>query len=114
KVCLLYNFAQHYRLAIYRKLEQTFDIDFYFGTNKTDIKSIDENELKNIKRYFKRKNIYKPIYFLKGSTILSTLRYTHYIILAEYFNIANWILLPCLRLRGKKVILWTHGLYGDE
>lgn len=114
KVCLLYNFAQHYRLPVYKALEKILDIHFYFGENNTSIKSIEDADLKGIREYFKRLDIFGGVYVLIGSLKLIRRPYTHYIILGEYLNLTNWLLAILLRLRGKKIIFWTHGLYGKE
>ena len=47
KLCVIYNFAQHYRTAIFRMINETYDCDFYFGENRTDIKGIPQFGIRN-------------------------------------------------------------------
>lgn len=46
KICLIYNFAQHYRAEIFQLLDQNFNIDFYFGDKYLDVKKMDYSLLK--------------------------------------------------------------------
>jgi len=38
RICLIYNFAQHYRGAIFSLLSKELEIDFYFGDKMQDVK----------------------------------------------------------------------------
>lgn len=46
KLCLIYNFAQHYRAEIFQELDKTFDVDFYFGDKYLDVKKMDYSLLR--------------------------------------------------------------------
>lgn len=38
KLCLIYNFAQHYRTSIFTLMDKEFDMDFLFGNSMGDVK----------------------------------------------------------------------------
>ena len=50
KICLIYNYAQHYRIGIFKLLDQELSCDFYFGDQMDDVKKLDYSELKNFKK----------------------------------------------------------------
>lgn len=114
KTCLIYNYAQHYRLNIFKLLSQELGVEMYFGDKMEDVKKIDysliptfKNELKNIK-------LFGPFYWQKGALKLLFKDYKHYIILGEYFCLSTWLILVLAKFTNKKIHLWTHGWYGKE
>lgn len=113
KICLIYNFAQHYRTGIFRKMDNRLNVDFFFGDSLNDIKKMDYHELSN---HHEIKNIliWKPIYYQYGAVSLIFRKYDKYIILGEYHCISTWLILIFSRLLRKKVYLWSHGYYGNE
>ena len=48
KVCIIYNFAQHYRASIFSLMDKEFDCDFVFGDKYLDVKKIDYSLLSNV------------------------------------------------------------------
>ena len=114
KLCIIYNFAQHYRTAIFRMISENYDCDFYFGENRTDIKGIDCSQLKGdcktIKSY---ENKWFKYYF--GMIKLLFREYHAFLVLGEERCISTWELLLLSKLfPQKKVYLWSHGKYGKE
>ncbi|MFV0210963.1 glycosyltransferase [Empedobacter falsenii] len=114
KICLIYNYAQHYRLNIFRLLSKELYVEMYFGDKMDDVKKIDysliptfKNELNNIK-------LFGPFYWQKGALKLLFKDYKHYIILGEYFCLSTWLILVLAKFSNKKIHLWTHGWYGKE
>lgn len=114
KTCLLYNFAQHYRAAIFCLLDKEGGIDFYFGDKMQDVKKMDYSLLSNFKYELKNIKIFSSIYWQKGAVSLFFKDYDKYIILGEYFCLSTWMLLLLSKFSNKKVYLWTHGWYGNE
>ncbi|WP_345992292.1 glycosyltransferase [Chryseobacterium sp. Chry.R1] len=114
KNVLIYNFGQHYREPIFKKMDEELAIDFYFGDNSEDIKTFDYNKLKGYKGTLKSVKLYKILYWQKGLLGLAFKNYSNYILLGEYFCVTHWLLFILLKLRGKKIILWSHGWYGNE
>ena len=46
KLCLIYNFAQHYRSSIFRLIDQEYDCDYFFGDAYLNVKKMDYSLLK--------------------------------------------------------------------
>lgn len=114
KTALIYNFAQHYRTAIFSLLDQKLIIDFYFGDKMQDVKKMDYTVLKNFKNELKNIKIWSVFYWQKGAIKLFFKNYSNYIVLGEYFCLSTWILLILCKFSNKKIYLWTHGWYGNE
>lgn len=115
EVCLIYNFAQHYRQAIFSKLDQTLLCDFYFGNKMGDVKKMDYSILSGNVTEVENVILFKPpFYWQKG--VLKTIfkPYKFYIVLGEYYCLSTWLLLIFALFSRKKVFLWTHGWYGNE
>lgn len=114
-ICLIYNYAQHYRFAIFHLLDEKLHCDFYFGDKYNDLKKIDYKLLINFKKELKNVKLYKAIYWQKGAVSLFFRKYDRYIILGEYFCLSTWLILFLSKFSSrKKVFLWTHGWYGNE
>ena len=46
KLCLIYNYAQHYRTSIFKLIDKEFDCSFVFGDSMSDVKKMDYSLLK--------------------------------------------------------------------
>ena len=118
------NTFPHYRLAIWKKLinSKDFNLDFFFsmknplGIYSPDIYAFfNKSELSKlhvIKNYwFKKKilvwqsNVIKTVFFSKFDYVM---------FLGEMNIISSWISIFIAKLRGKKVYMWSHGIYGNE
>ena len=116
KLCIIYNFAQKYREAIYRKIDQNWDCDWYFGKNSTDIKGFDLTALKNAQEV-PNKKVFGPFVWQKGIVgLLRNPEYDKFLMLGEFFNLSTWsvILLRPFIAPKKKIYFWSHGWYGRE
>ena len=115
KLCLIYNFAQHYRANIFKLISDEFDCDFVFGDSMGDVKKMDYSLLRGkvtethtlrIKGWY-----WQPM-------VISQLfkKYDSYILLGETRSVSAWIfcLLQRVFFPKKKVYFWTHGWYGKE
>lgn len=112
KVCCIFNYNPLYRFPIYKAISEKFDCDFFFARpNKCDIKQFDPNELRGFKSLLDVKRINRI--FTTYCDINKTLKsdYTHFILTGEPYVLSNWIIIIYALLTGKKVYLWTHGLY---
>ena len=116
KLCLIYNFAQHYRTNIFTLMDKEFDVDFLFGDSMGDVKKMDYSLLHgNVTETHTRK-------FLGGWSwqpkVLSRLfkEYDRYILLGDTHALSTWIFCILARIfkPHKKVYFWTHGWYGKE
>lgn len=115
QICLLYNYGQHYREAIFKSLDDALQVDFYFGDKMHDVKKLDYKILKGKVEELKNINILiNPFYWQKGAINLVFKPYNNYIILGEYYCLSTWFILLISCFTNKKVYLWTHGWYGNE
>lgn len=113
-ICLIYNFAQHYRLGIFKLLDDKLGVDFYFGDKMADVKKLDYSELSHFKSELRNRRIAGPIYWQSGALSVLFRPYKHYIILGEYFCLSTWVIALLAPILGKKIYFWTHGWYGKE
>lgn len=114
KICLIYNFAQHYRLGVFKRIDQELNSDFYFGDKLGDIKKIDYKELRGYKGELKNIRLISNFYWQKGAIKVFFKNYDKFIILGEYYCISTWLILLLSKFTSKKILLWTHGWYGKE
>jgi glycosyltransferase involved in cell wall biosynthesis len=114
KICLVYNFGQHYRTGIYMLMNNYLNVDFYFGDRFSDVKKIDYSKLNGFKKELRNRSIYKAIYWQQGAVRLFFKNYNRYIILGEYYCLSTWMILILCLFSKKKVYLWSHGWYGNE
>ena len=116
KICCIFNYAPHYRSAIYKKMDLELKCDFYFGNSvDTQIAKMDEKQLRGFKKNFERIVFTKWNYFwLKGSLKPILKPYQYYITSggSKYLNL--WLLLFLSKFTNKKVFAWAHGLKGNE
>lgn len=114
KLCIVYNFAQHYRLNIFKLIDSTFDCEWYFGKTMGDIKKLDYSILSHpVHEMNKRK--FGPFVYQRGVPSLICKKYSHYLILPDTRSLSSWLfLIMSLFFRKKRVFIWTHGWYGKE
>lgn len=115
KLCIIYNFAQHYRASIFRLLDEEFDCDFYFGESYLDIKKMDYSLLKGHVTEQKAIKIGSATCRM-GTVPLLCKDYDAYIVLGEIRVVSVWMftLLGRLFYHKKRIYFWTHGWYGKE
>ena len=64
KVCLLLNYAPHYRSLIFNEIDLEFDSAFYFGVSVFfPLKKMDYSTLKGFKKELKSIKIFSNIYW---------------------------------------------------
>jgi glycosyltransferase involved in cell wall biosynthesis len=115
KICLIYNYAQHYRKNIFMLMDKELLCDFVFGDTMGDVKKLDYSVLFHFKKEIKNKTFLKrPLYWQKGVFSLLREDYTHFIMLGETICVSTWLMLFLIKLQGKKIYFWSHGWYGKE
>lgn len=123
KVFFVTNIFPIYREQLWKKiiLNQNFDITFIFSKNNpSGIKEVCLNSFdKSYQKSFKivrgywlfnrvliwQFGVLRQCFFSKFDSI---------IFLGEMYIFSNWLGAIFCRLRGKKVIFWGHGFYGNE
>lgn len=113
RVCIIYNFAQHYRRNIFSLMDQTMNVDFYFGDHYLNVEKMDYSVLHHKVTEIKNINI-GLIKWQKGVIKLAFMNYDTFIVLGNPMVLSTWFLLILGRLLRKNVFLWTHGWYGKE
>ena len=116
KLCIIYNFAQHYRSEIFQLIGETFDCDWLFGDSMGDVKKMDYSLLNGDIKETHTQRLFGGWYWQPG--VISKLggKYTHYILLGETRALSTWLFCILSRLfyPQKKVYFWSHGWYGKE
>lgn len=114
KLCLIYNYAQHYRTSIFKLIDKEFECDFVFGDSMSDVKKMDYSLLKGNVEEVHNRHIGNS-YFQRGVLRKLSQNYDRYIMLGETRCISTWIFLLLSKFYPKKkVYLWSHGWYGKE
>lgn len=114
KLCIIYNYAPHYRTEIFKLIDEEFDCTWYFGDSMSDVKKMDYAILKHPIIEVKTTKI-GNFSFMNGIIGLLLKGYSHYLILPDTHSLSSWLFLLLSRLHPqKKVYIWTHGWYGKE
>lgn len=116
KICIINGKAPRYREAIFKKIDDHFDCDWYFGQAKTDIKYLDLSIFKRVKSF--GYTYFGSSFYWKKNTIskLFNKEYNTFLVSIESRAISDYVflLLKSLFFPKKRVYAWTHGWYGKE
>lgn len=116
KLCLIYNFAQHYRTSIFRLIDQEYDTQYVFGDTYLNVKKMDYSLLKGEVMEVPTKNLIGGWFYRPGVQRMLRKDFDSYLILGESRALSTWIF--CIRAKlfypRKKVYFWSHGWYGKE
>lgn len=114
-LCCIFNYAPLYRQSVYSRLDEEYDVQFYFGRGtgqgQTDgIERLDYGIFRNRPKEFTCRTSGGRFPWYSGIWYLPFRRkYTAFLITGDF----NWAWFPFLalcRLLGKKVYAWGHGL----
>lgn len=114
RVCMFFNDLAVYRKAIYKKLDDVYDCEWYIEDINTGVKEFDATELKSVHRLpVKRLG---PFYWVKGLLSLLKKDFDVYFVLGQTANLSLFFFCVTKRLffSKKRVYFWTHGYYGKE
>lgn len=115
RICAIFNYAPHYREEIFDKMEQSFDIDFFFGDVEINkIKKVNYQIFDKEPTDLKTIKIFGFFTWIKGSIKLCFKNYNYYILTGEPYCLSSWLVLILNIFLRKKTYLWSHGWYGDE
>lgn len=115
KLCIIYNFAQHYRSNIFTLMDKTFDCDWYFGDSMGDVKKMDYSLLSGKVTELKKIRLFGSWYYQKGVPSLLSKNYDTYILLSDTRSVSGWLFSLMAKLHSRKnVYYWSHGWYGKE
>lgn len=124
KVFFISNIFPHYRKSIWNFLLQNdfFDMTIFFGANNSigifspSIKKIFSEEkaekIISVKNYWvlKKHLLWQSNLIFK----LLQLKFDCIILIGDIVTLSNWVLLFMAKARKKKIIIWSHGIYGNE
>lgn len=119
-LCCIFNYAPHYRLPIYKLIDEEFPTHFYFGDklNKEQIEKFEYSELKGYQKELRVKFIDTPLFsieYTKGWLSLAFSRnYKKYLITPNQFAINQWIFLIICFFLKKEVYVWMHGIKSSK
>lgn len=116
KLCIIYNFAQHYRTNIFSLIDQEFDCDFVFGDSMSDVKKMDYALLHGTVTETHTQWLGGGWYYQPKVVSMLFADYSHYILLGETRALSTWLFCILARMffPKKKVYFWSHGWYGKE
>lgn len=114
KICLIYNYAQHYRTNIFILMDQQMNIDFVFGEKYLNVKKMDYSLLNHKVNEVKTRQLIGPMDWQCGVVKQLFNGYDKFIMLGKPMSISTWVVLILGRLMGKEIYFWTHGWYGKE
>jgi len=116
QLCLIYNYAQHYRASIFELVDKEFQCDFVFGDFMGDVKKMDYTCLNGNVTETHTKRIAGGWYWQPQVVSQLFKPYSHYILLGETRALSTWFFCALARLLFpyKKVYFWSHGWYGKE
>lgn len=115
RLCCIFNVAPHYNAPIYKLMDKELGCDFYFGDRiHMPIKLMNYEDLKGYKSTLKYIPLLFNFYWQKGAVSLVFKPYKSYMLTGEVYCLSNWVILLGCFFSSKKVMLWSHGYYGDE
>ena len=116
KLCIIYNFAQHYRTSIFKLIDQEYDCSFVFGNEYLNIKKMDYSLLRSEVTEVPTKKLSGGWLYRPGIQKYLRKDFDCYLILGESHALSTWLF--CIKAKlfhpRKKVYFWSHGWYGKE
>lgn len=115
KLCCYFNYAPLYRESIYRKIDEAFDTQFYFGREvyeqgrKSEIAKLDYSIFKKEPIEFENKTLLRKFAWRTKSAFLALKEFDTFLITGDFVFSYLPLLLLC-RLSGKRVYGWGHGI----
>ncbi len=117
RVCFVLNIAPHYRKALLEELDKEERVHYFFVSGSQDMqisRLTDITKLSGFKGYLSNKFSGVKLIYQRGWMKHLFGGYDMFILTGNPGIRSNWLLTIAARLMGKKVYLWTHGLYGGE
>lgn len=126
KSCAIFtNIAPLYSKSLWYNLSSSSYVNYSFYSSRkgfSGIETIDANESSLLNEngrlnWYFIKNIYLKNYLVYQRGIISNCLKTNkdvYILSGEMYIISNWLAALICKMRGKSLIFWGHGLYGNE
>jgi len=115
RIACIFNYAPHYRRAIYHLMAKELDCDFFFGANLLSGESLEKMELSCLPGFRKESKVLKLYrYEWQRDVVRQAFKRYQIYILTGSPALSNIVFMLFARLFGKRVFLWTHGLKSLE
>jgi glycosyltransferase involved in cell wall biosynthesis len=120
KILLVPDRYAHYRRGVFEELSKNFEVKLLanFEKDHSGIEVANESEYyKKGSNWFSLKDIFiRNICFWQIGLISHIYKsdFNVLIIWGDMWRITTWLGVILARHKGKKIIFWTHGLYGNE
>jgi len=121
KVACITNGAPHYRAKLWLEMlsMKELEIHFFCDTTRSAIRQIAFDETWNAFRHrvhpVTNVRFRSVVMFQIGVLFkLVTGRWDAVVVLGDMFVISNWMIALLVKLKGKRIFFWGHGLYGNE
>lgn len=115
-LCVVYNFAAHYRGPVFVEIDKAFDCDWYFGKANDDIKKMDYGHLHGSIHELDTRKIGPVTWYHGVIGLLRKKEYDTFLVFAMTKDLSTWAfgLIAKFFYPKKKVYFWSHGWYGKE
>lgn len=118
RTCAIFNIAPLYRQAIFRLMDKELGVCFMVGDHSSEgIALMKAETLTGFVGYLRNKYRGTKLVWQKGALwrVIFGPRYDCYIMTGNAGIRSNWLIALWTKIaRSRKVILWSHGLHGDE
>jgi len=117
KIAMLFPYAPAYREAIYKMIDHTFDVEWFFcGNAKRPLKLLDYSLLNNVHLDMSEVALMGHFRYIKDFDPSTFEIFDAIIFPGDFHDFSCWKLLFFNKWshRRPKLILWTHGWYGRE
>lgn len=95
-------------------MDSELEVDFFFGDSRPGaIEKFDVGLMKHFKRYLHNIN-FGPFYWQRGLLRLLFSNYKYVISTCDTYCLNSWLFVFFASFFGKKILWWTHGVYGNE
>ncbi len=108
KLCCIFNYAPLYRLSIFKKIDETYDTQFYFGNMVSNIEKFDTRILRKKPKAFGIKTLLGHIPWWSG-LFRAAFEDCDVFLMTGDFSFSFYPFIIMCHLRGKKVYAWGHG-----
>lgn len=115
RITCIFNTPSIYREAIYKKIDDEYDCDWYFEDTDPNLQVFNTNKLRNA--HYLVTTQFKGFYTVKGLvSLLWKSNSKTYLMMGGTRNLSSTIFLVVKNIffPRKKAFLWTHGWYGKE
>lgn len=117
KLCIIYNFAQHYRTNIFTLMDKEFNCDWVFGNSMADVKKMDYSLLRGNVTETHTKRLLGGWYWQPKVVFQLFRDYDKYILLGETRAVSTWVfcfLARILKPKKKGIFLVARMVWQGE